>query len=167
MVIDAEGVDRRRLAFLEADPVPVGAVQRLVVGIDDHRQRHQVVAAPGVGHRQHHRLGTQVDPGRRVQRVDIGAHHVLERRVGEAAHVHELVHWRGEVRRLGDAGDLRARDVHDHQRQAIDHRLYAGLQRVLRLRLLGCGRSLGLISPQPARAINAAAAARATHRGFT
>jgi hypothetical protein len=52
---------------------------------------HRVVALPGVGNAEHDRFLAEIQPRRRIQRVDVGADDVLHRRVRECLAVIELV----------------------------------------------------------------------------
>src|SRR5262245_60532047 len=42
----------------------------------EHRQ--QIVAAPGIGHRNDYWLLADIEPSRRIQRIEIWPHHTLE-----------------------------------------------------------------------------------------
>ena len=115
--VEARPDDRERAAVVAG-----GAAAR---GGEDVRpgreQRHEVVAPAARRQPQDRRAGRQVEARERVQRVRVRADDVGERRVGERPPVTELV---GRAHRP-------QRQVHEHQRVAVDERLGRQLGRPL------------------------------------
>ena len=82
-------------------------------------QRDDVVAAAGVRHGEHERLFVEIRPRHREQRVEPGSRHRPERGVRIVRHHREPVRWGGD---LPDGRCRRRfpREVHHHQREAVD-----------------------------------------------
>ncbi len=118
------------------DEIAAAGAGRALAGRREHigpriHQRHQVVAPLRIGHRQDDRLPGQVEPGRRIQRVGVGADHVGEAGVREGALVAEGIDRRAQRHQL-------ARHVHQHHRIGEGEDLgRQGLHGLVGRRLLG------------------------------
>jgi len=81
----------------------------------------QVVAPAGVGHREHHRLARDVDPGQRVERVEVEAHDILLIGFGIGPRMRELVDRRAHRNGRGvrHVGRLPHGDIHENDREGV------------------------------------------------
>jgi len=67
-------------------------------------EHRQIIAAARIGNRQDQWLGRQIEKGRRVEGIDVGANNVLERRRRKNWGMGELIYGRGYSERRLDVG---------------------------------------------------------------